>query len=229
MVAKARGIARQAQGRPRRHARPRRHRRAAARRRQRPPGCCGSSPAAGKTYTGEVVLGRRDLTLDAAGEVTATHDMAGVTLDDVRRAAADALTGDIHQVPPMVSAIKVGRPAAARAGPGGHRGRAGAAPGDRAPLRRRRDGRPARCLPHRGRRARRAPTSARWPPTSAPPSAAAPTSATCGAPPSARSPWPTPGRWTTSTALLPAGGGPARPADRRPSTRRGGRVATAGC
>ena len=47
-------------------------------------------------------------------------------------------------------------------------------------------------LPHRGRRARRAPTSGRWPPTSGASSAAAPTSGTCGAPPSARSPRPRP-------------------------------------
>jgi len=59
-----------------------------------------------KTYVGEVVLGIETSTLDAAGEVTATHDMAGVTLDDVVAATAD-LTGDILQVPPMVSAIKV--------------------------------------------------------------------------------------------------------------------------
>ena len=60
-----------------------------------------------KTYTGEIVLGTETNTLDADGEVTATHDMAGVTLDAARAAAAD-LTGDIMQVPPMVSAIKVG-------------------------------------------------------------------------------------------------------------------------
>jgi len=59
-----------------------------------------------KTYTGEVVLGSETDTLDDTGEVTATHDMAGVTLDDVR-AAAVGLTGEILQVPPMVSAIKV--------------------------------------------------------------------------------------------------------------------------
>ncbi|NIR41692.1 MAG: tRNA pseudouridine(55) synthase TruB, partial [Actinobacteria bacterium] len=46
-------------------------------------------------------------TLDAAGEVTATHDMSGVTDAEVRAAAA-ALTGDIEQIPPMVSAVKVG-------------------------------------------------------------------------------------------------------------------------
>jgi len=60
-----------------------------------------------KAYAGEVVLGTETSTLDAAGEVTATHDMAGVTLAQAQ-AAADALTGDILQVPPMVSAVKVG-------------------------------------------------------------------------------------------------------------------------
>lgn len=60
-----------------------------------------------KSYEGEVVLGTETTTLDADGETVATHDMAGVTLDDVRQAAA-ALTGAIDQVPPMVSAVKVG-------------------------------------------------------------------------------------------------------------------------
>ncbi len=59
-----------------------------------------------KRYVGEVVLGIETSTLDAAGEVTARHDMAGVTADQVRR-AAEGLTGDIEQIPPMVSAIRV--------------------------------------------------------------------------------------------------------------------------
>ncbi len=59
-----------------------------------------------KTYVGEVVLGTETDTLDDTGEVTATYDMAGVTLADVRQ-KAEALTGDILQVPPMVSAVKV--------------------------------------------------------------------------------------------------------------------------
>lgn len=59
-----------------------------------------------KSYVGEVVLGVETDTLDAAGEVTATHDMAGVTIADVRRVAG-GLTGAIEQVPPMVSALKV--------------------------------------------------------------------------------------------------------------------------
>jgi tRNA pseudouridine55 synthase len=59
-----------------------------------------------KRYTGVVVLGTATSTLDASGEVTGTWDMASVGLDDVRGAAA-TLTGDILQVPPMVSAIQV--------------------------------------------------------------------------------------------------------------------------
>jgi tRNA pseudouridine55 synthase len=60
-----------------------------------------------KRYVGEVVLGTATSTLDASGEVTGTWPMADVGLDEVRRAAA-ALTGDIEQVPPMVSAKRVG-------------------------------------------------------------------------------------------------------------------------
>lgn len=60
-----------------------------------------------KGYEGEVVLGTSTSTLDAAGEVVDTFDMSTVTLDDVRRVVAQHLTGDIEQVPPMVSAIRV--------------------------------------------------------------------------------------------------------------------------
>lgn len=60
-----------------------------------------------KTYTGEVVLGTATTTLDASGDVTGAWDMSTVTLDAARRAAAE-LTGEILQVPPMVSAVKVG-------------------------------------------------------------------------------------------------------------------------
>lgn len=61
----------------------------------------------GKSYDAEIVLGVATSTLDAAGEVTGVWDLSTVTLDDVRRAAA-TLTGDLLQVPPMVSAVKVG-------------------------------------------------------------------------------------------------------------------------
>jgi tRNA pseudouridine55 synthase len=60
-----------------------------------------------KVYVGEVVLGSTTNTLDSAGEVTATFDMSGVTLDDARRVAAEHLTGEILQIPPMVSAIRI--------------------------------------------------------------------------------------------------------------------------
>lgn len=59
-----------------------------------------------KRYVGEVVFGTETSTLDAAGEVTATHTMPA--LDDAAvQAALPALTGDIEQIPPMVSAIKI--------------------------------------------------------------------------------------------------------------------------
>ncbi|HEY5098196.1 MAG TPA: tRNA pseudouridine(55) synthase TruB [Acidimicrobiales bacterium] len=60
-----------------------------------------------KTYQAEVVLGTATSTLDASGEVIGTWDMDSVGLAEVR-AAAEALTGPIEQVPPMVSAVKVG-------------------------------------------------------------------------------------------------------------------------
>jgi len=60
-----------------------------------------------KTYHAEVVLGTSTSTLDASGEVTGTWDMDRVALADVR-AAAGSLTGSIEQIPPMVSALKVG-------------------------------------------------------------------------------------------------------------------------
>ena len=59
-----------------------------------------------KSYTGEVVLGVATSTLDASGEVTGEWAMA-VTPAEVAAAAA-GLTGRVMQVPPMVSALKVG-------------------------------------------------------------------------------------------------------------------------
>lgn len=68
-----------------------------------------------KSYTGRVVLGTETSTLDAAGEVTATHDMGDVIArlaqPDGReyvQSVVDAhLVGHIMQIPPMVSAIRV--------------------------------------------------------------------------------------------------------------------------
>ena len=68
-----------------------------------------------KSYTGTVVLGVETSTLDASGEVVATHDMASIiatlTVEKVQ-AVVDAdrdgqLLGRVMQVPPMVSALKV--------------------------------------------------------------------------------------------------------------------------
>jgi len=60
-----------------------------------------------KGYVGEVVLGAATSTLDSAGDVLETFDMSGVTIEEARRAVAGNLLGDIEQIPPMVSAIRV--------------------------------------------------------------------------------------------------------------------------
>ncbi len=60
-----------------------------------------------KAYTAEVVLGVTTSTLDDTGEVTGRFDMGPADLDAARAAAAE-LTGPIEQMPPMVSAVKVG-------------------------------------------------------------------------------------------------------------------------
>ena len=59
-----------------------------------------------KTYEAVIVFGTETDSLDADGEVTATHDMGEPDPDAVRAAAA-ALSGPILQVPPMVSALRV--------------------------------------------------------------------------------------------------------------------------
>ncbi len=59
-----------------------------------------------KAYTGEIVLGIATTTLDASGDVTGRWDMASLGVEAVRE-AAQRLTGEIEQVPPMVSAVKV--------------------------------------------------------------------------------------------------------------------------
>ncbi len=59
-----------------------------------------------KTYQCEVVLGSETSTLDSSGEVTARHHMV-LEPDEVRE-ASKAFLGEIQQVPPMVSAVRVG-------------------------------------------------------------------------------------------------------------------------
>ena len=60
----------------------------------------------GKTYEARIRFGVETDSLDADGEVTATHEMAPIGADAVELAAA-TLTGDILQTPPMVSALRV--------------------------------------------------------------------------------------------------------------------------
>ncbi len=60
-----------------------------------------------KTYEAEVVFGIETSTLDASGEVLVTHDMTGLRIEQVREAAA-RFVGEIDQIPPMVSAVRVG-------------------------------------------------------------------------------------------------------------------------
>ena len=60
-----------------------------------------------KQYVGEIVLGVATSTLDDEGEETGRWDMTRVTDAEVRAAVA-ALTGSILQIPPMVSAVRVG-------------------------------------------------------------------------------------------------------------------------
>lgn len=60
-----------------------------------------------KTYSCEFVFGTETDTLDDSGVVTATHDMSAPHIDEVRRIIAEKFVGDILQVPPMVSALKV--------------------------------------------------------------------------------------------------------------------------
>ncbi|EMS35057.1 tRNA pseudouridine synthase B [Mariniradius saccharolyticus AK6] len=59
-----------------------------------------------KEYTGTFVLGKTTESFDLEKEVVDVADPAHLTMEDVKKAAAQ-LTGDILQVPPMHSAIKV--------------------------------------------------------------------------------------------------------------------------
>lgn len=59
-----------------------------------------------KEYTGTFVLGKTTESFDLEKEVVDVADPAHLTMEDVKKAAAQ-LTGDIFQVPPMHSAIKV--------------------------------------------------------------------------------------------------------------------------
>ena len=61
---------------------------------------------ADKTYEATIELGASTVTDDAEGDITSTADASALTLERVDE-AAEALRGDIEQVPSAVSAIKV--------------------------------------------------------------------------------------------------------------------------
>ena len=60
-----------------------------------------------KEYAATIRLGQTTSTDDAEGEITGTAMAEGITVEAIGQAVA-GLTGDILQVPPAVSAIKVG-------------------------------------------------------------------------------------------------------------------------
>jgi tRNA pseudouridine55 synthase len=67
----------------------------------------GRLALAEKEYQATIRLGQATSTADAEGEVISGAPAGALTLDAVR-AAAHKLTGEIQQVPPAVSAVKVG-------------------------------------------------------------------------------------------------------------------------
>mgnify|MGYP006279696679 FL=1 len=60
-----------------------------------------------KTYVCEIVFGTTTDTLDDSGTVTGTFDMGDMDVERARKVIAERFSGDIMQVPPMVSALKV--------------------------------------------------------------------------------------------------------------------------
>ena len=60
-----------------------------------------------KEYEADVIIGIETTSQDASGDVVAEGDASAIRHGDVEAAAAK-LTGEIEQIPPMVSAVKVG-------------------------------------------------------------------------------------------------------------------------
>lgn len=78
------------------------------------PICIGSATklvpylmASGKVYAGEVLIGQSTTTEDLDGEVVAKKAVTESIPDSQIQAAMQSLTGNIVQVPPMYSAVKV--------------------------------------------------------------------------------------------------------------------------
>jgi tRNA pseudouridine55 synthase len=60
-----------------------------------------------KEYEGTLYLGVKTASQDAEGEVIERKPVPPLTMDDILKAAAD-FKGDVYQIPPMVSAKKIG-------------------------------------------------------------------------------------------------------------------------
>ena len=63
--------------------------------------------ASGKQYVGELLVGQATTTQDLDGEVVAQKPVTAPINEDTIKQAMQELTGDIVQIPPMYSAIKV--------------------------------------------------------------------------------------------------------------------------
>ena len=63
--------------------------------------------ASGKVYAGELLIGEATTTEDLDGEVVATKEVTTPISDERIQAAMAELTGEITQIPPMYSAVKV--------------------------------------------------------------------------------------------------------------------------
>ena len=63
--------------------------------------------ASGKQYVGELLVGQATTTQDLDGEVVAQKPVTAPIAEDTIKQAMQKLTGDIVQIPPMYSAIKV--------------------------------------------------------------------------------------------------------------------------
>lgn len=68
---------------------------------------CGILPDDTKAYTAGFQLGQVSDTLDCTGEILETHDFSGITGAQITEILT-GMTGEVMQLPPMYSAVKVG-------------------------------------------------------------------------------------------------------------------------
>ncbi|MCR4646179.1 MAG: tRNA pseudouridine(55) synthase TruB [Oscillospiraceae bacterium] len=67
---------------------------------------CGILPDDTKAYTAGFRLGQVSDTLDCTGTILETHEIAGITAEQIT-ALFSGMTGEVMQLPPMYSAVKV--------------------------------------------------------------------------------------------------------------------------